>query len=147
MKMLRGIFFLLFVLAVVYTGFVIAREFPEIKRVSMAKQAREAVLLETNETLGETNMRYRGFLESGSAIPDSLRIQETGNTMRVQKEYHKKIFKLEAEVRELGRLIRKDDRKLAEIYSGLKTRSYVTGALALLFLAGAIITSRMAIRS
>jgi hypothetical protein len=147
MKMFRGIFFLLFVLTVAYTGFVIARGFPGIKQVSASKQAKEAELQGVNESLGKLNLQYRGFLESGGAIPDSLKIQETGNTMRIQQEYHKNIFKLENEVRELERLIRKDDRNLAEIYSGLKTRIYVTGALAILFLAGAIITSRKAIRS
>jgi hypothetical protein len=147
MKTLRWIFLFLFVLTVVYAGFVFARELPGIKQVSISKQEKEAELQTTNKKIGEVNLQYRGFLESGGAIPDSLKIQETGNTMRVQKEYHKKIFILENRERELDRLIRKDERQLAKIYAGLKSRLYITGGLALLFLAGAIITSRAAIRS
>ena len=147
MKTLRWIFFLLFVLTIVYAGFIFARELPEINRISKVKQEKETRQLALNKSIGEVNLKYRGFLESGSAIPDSLRNSETGNRMRIQKEYNKKLYKMENEERELKRLIRKDDRKLSKIYSGLKFRFYAAGGLALLFLAGAIITSRAAIRS
>ena len=147
MKTLRWIFLLLFVLTVVYAGFIFARELPEINRISRAKQEKETNQLALNKTIGEVNLKYRGFLESGSAVPESLKTSETGNMMRIQKEYQKQLYKMENEERELKRLIRKDDRKLSKIYSGLKSRFYVAGGLVLLFLAGAIITSRAVIRS
>jgi hypothetical protein len=54
---------------------------------------------------------------------------------------------MEMEERELKRLIRKDERALAELYGGMRSRLLVSGGLTVLFLVGAIMAGRAANRT
>jgi flagellar biosynthesis/type III secretory pathway M-ring protein FliF/YscJ len=147
MKLVRWIFILLVFVGVAFGIFDVVRQMPKLNELNTSKQEKETELAEVKEKLAETNLKYRGFLESSGTIPDDLKKAEAGRTMKMQKEYHKQIYHLERRERELKRLIRKDERRAAEIHSSLKPRLIIAGGLAVLFLAGAIITGRAAIRS
>jgi hypothetical protein len=147
MRLLRWIFLVFFVLGLVYAGVELSRVMPRASELTSAREARVAELESLKEKLGETNIKYRGFLESTSTIPDSLRAAEAGRSMKIQKEFHKKIYKMEMEERELKRLIRKDERALAELYGGMRSRLLVSGGLTVLFLVGAIMAGRAANRT
>jgi predicted nucleic acid-binding Zn-ribbon protein len=147
MKKGRWIFILLFaasVAAAAVYGVISLREAAQLESSKGEKEDRLHVVHTKLETV---NMKYRGLQKSVEDIPDSLRVYEAGNIARLQKEYHKQIFHLEQEDRELNRLVRKDHRAISAIHDRIKRRMYGFGVVTLVFLVAALIAGRASIRS
>ncbi len=147
MKKARWIFILLFAASVAAAAVYGVISLREAAQLGSSKGEKEEQLNIIRTKLGTVNMKYRGLLESSGSIPDSLRIFESGNLIRQQKEYRKQIFHLEREDRELNRLVRKDERAISAIHDRLKRSMYGFGAAALVFLVTALIARRASIRS
>jgi len=147
MKKARWIFLILFaasVAAAVAYGVISLREAAQLES---SKGEKEEQLQAVHSKLETANTKFRGLIESTGDIPDSLRVSESGNVIRQQKEYRKQIFHLEGKDRDLNRLVRKDERAISVINDRLKRRMYIFGTAALAFLIAALIAGRASIRS
>jgi hypothetical protein len=147
MKATSLIFWLLLAASVVAYGVLSIGDVGEARRLAASREKKQQDLKVIREETMELGLKYRGYQKGLSDIPDSLRAPLAGITKKKGDEYHKRLFKLEREIRETERLIRKDDRAIDEVYSSLKRRLILFGGAAVVFLAGALITRRAAIRS
>jgi hypothetical protein len=147
MKKARWILLILFAASVAAAAAYGVISLREAARLESSKGEKEEQLQAVHTKLETANTKYRGLIESTSDIPDSLRLSESGNLIRQQKEYRKQIFNLEGKDRELNRLVRKDERAISAINDRLKRRMYIFGTAALVFLVAALIAGRASIRS
>jgi hypothetical protein len=84
----------------------------EIAALNGERAPLQAQLDTTRADLHKTGLRYRGFIQGASAMPDSIRTAEAGETMKQTNLYRKAISRLEGEERRLVVSIDKIDRSL-----------------------------------
>lgn len=86
-----------------------------LAEVDGRQAASQAELDSTRAELKKTGLLYRGFLNSMSAVPDTLRMYGGGIIMKQRWSYEKALSQLEGREHELVRDLGKLDRERAEI--------------------------------
>jgi hypothetical protein len=147
MKTLSLILWVLLAASVVVGGVFCTQDLREVRSLSESRAGTREKLRVVRENVTETGIKYRGYLDSLSEIPDSLRMKEAGSIVKRGETYRKQLYQLERDTRELERLNRKKDVAIDAVYSSLKRRLLLFGGAAVVFLAGALMTRRTAIRS
>jgi len=147
MKTVSNILLVLFVISVAAAGVLVGGDLRDAARLRSSIQEKEQELEQTRAELSEVRTKQRGLQNSDPDVPDSLRVQLRGESFRKSLEYRKRMNAYKWQESDQSRRLRKYQRAQAAIYARVKSRLIVFGGAALLFLAGALITRRAAIRS
>lgn len=93
------------VAALLVAGVASWREFRASRELASQAQATTEERARLRDELHETGLDWRGFTQSLSSMPDSLRLARAGEIDRMNKEYQKKVRLLEGRERELSHTI------------------------------------------
>lgn len=147
MKTVSNILLVLFVISVAAAGVLVGGDVRDAARLRSKIQEKELELEQIRAELSEVRTKQRGLQNSEPDVPDSLKVLLRGESWRKSEEYRKRMHAYKWQESDQSRLLRKHQRAQATIYARVKFRLIVIGGAALLFLAGALITRRAAIRS
>lgn len=88
-------------------GVASLREFKASRELASQAQATTEERARLRDELHKTGLDWRGFTQSLSSMPDSMRLARAGELDRMNKEYQKKVRLLEGQERELSHTIDK----------------------------------------
>jgi hypothetical protein len=146
MKILTGIFLVILAAATAVATVTSYRAWNELREIDAAIHEKVLEVEDVRTRTGEVNLRYRALMEGMSSVPDSLKLQLTGDYQRRAESFRKQLYKLEREGREAARILNKGKRAESAARENLHRKLMVLGGAAVLLLAGVVWRAR-AIRS
>jgi hypothetical protein len=109
MRLVAFILSALGVAALLVAGVASWREFRGSRALASQAQATTEERARLRDELHKTGLDWRGFSQSLSAMPDSVRLARAGEIDRMNREYQKKVRLLEGQERELSHKIDKQE--------------------------------------
>ncbi len=136
-RLLSIVFVIAAVASAAWSGISWRRAGVSLRDVDGKRAAAVAERDTTHTALVQTSLRYQGFLNSMSDVPDSVRTFGGGIIMQQQKIYQKQLNGYEVAERELKIKIERLDRERAEVVAA-RRQSALPGMIgAVLFLGAA----------
>ena len=142
MKLFTTILLVILAGAVLTAAAISYLAWTDLDEARSAYQEQEVLAKDVRKRVGEVNLKYRATMEGMKAVPDSLKMQYSGEYQRKLEVHRKQLFVLEGESREAERILKKRKNAIVAARKSLHWKLMVLGGAAILLLAAFVLRAR-----